>query len=297
MEGTAAALLAYSQPRSSARGAGQHGKGERMAAETVAAVLARCTVAEGLVHASYLPALILHVSAGAVGVLAGAAALLFAKGAPWHRAVGRVFFAAMLIAGVTAVPIAVTRVSFITGLLPAYFAATAWMAARRGRAGPGDVIALVLISALAAAYFILGAQAARSPTGALDGFPASFHYVFGGLAAFAALLDLHAILRPAWGEAARTTRHLWRACMALWSASTSFFFGQMDRFPDFVRGSGFNIALALMPLALMLFWVVRVRLMKQSAVPAFLKAPARIGGALYLTAVAAGLFGLLLPRG
>ncbi len=270
-----------------------------MSVETVAENLARGTIAEGLAHAAYLPALILHVSAGVVAVLTGAAALLFSKGAPWHRTAGRIFLASMLIAGVTAVPIAETRVSFITGPLAAYFAATAWMSARRSDRPVGlfEAGALVFVLTLAATYFIFGAQAAASPTGALDGFPASFHYVFGAIAGLAALLDVHAILRRTLAEPLRIARHLWRMCMAFWMAATSFFFGQMDRFPDWVRDTGFNLAVALFPLALMLLWLVRVLVMKRHAAPSLLAAPARLGGALYLTAVAAGLLGLLLPRG
>lgn len=86
-------------------------------------------------------------------------------------------------------------------------------------------------------------------------------------------------------------------CMAMWMAATSFFFGQMDRFPEWVRDTGFNFAVALLPLALMLLWLVQVLAMKRYAAPAFLAAPARLGGALYLAAIAAGLFGLFLPRG
>lgn len=270
-----------------------------MGVGTVAEDLVRGTMLEGLAHAAYLPVLVLHISAGIAAMLAGAAALLVSKGAPWHRTAGRVFLASMLVAGVTAVPIAEARVSFITGPLAVYFAATAWMSARRAERSAGLFAfgALALALAVAATYFIFGAQAAASPAGALDGFPASFHYALGALAALAALLDLHAMLRRTLAEPARIARHLWRMCMALWMAATSFFFGQMDRFPEWVREAGFNIAMALLPLALMLFWLMRVLLMKRYAAPSWLKAPARIGGVIYLTAVGAGLLGLLLPRG
>jgi uncharacterized membrane protein len=270
-----------------------------MSAETIAATLVRGSIAEGIMHGAYLPALIVHTSASAIGLVSGAAALLFRKGERLHRMAGRAFAAAMLILGLSAVPIGETYVSFITGPLAAYFAATAWMSARRKNETSGlfEICALVFALGLSAIYFIFGAQAAMSPTGKFDGFPASFHYVFGSIAGLAALLDLHAILRRKLSEPARIARHLWRMCFALFSAATSFFLGQIDRFPEFIRDTGFNVAVAFAPLALMLFWLVRVRFMKRRAVPAFAAFPARIGGALYLTALAAGLFGLLLPRG
>lgn len=270
-----------------------------MSPETIAASLAHGSMAESLVHVSYLPALILHTSGGVLGLLSGGAALLFRKGEFLHRMAGRVFFVSMLVLGLSAVPIAETHASVITGPLVAYFVTTAWISARRKGRGVSvfDIAAFMAASGLAATYFIFGAVAADSATGRLDGFSPTFHYILGGLALFAAALDLNTILRRGLSEPARIARHLWRMCFGVFSAATSFFLGQSDRFPEFLRDSGFNVAVALLPLALMIFWLVRVRFMKCYAVPVFAAFPARIGGALYLTALAAGLFGLLLPRG
>lgn len=270
-----------------------------MSVETVAESLASGTSLENVVRAATPPTLVLHISAGIVAMLAGAAALLFHKGEAAHRTAGRAFFVSMLILGLSAPLIAESRLAVITGPLAAYFVATAWVSARRDDRNSGmlEVGAFVFASALAAAYYTLGAQAAASPTGRLDGFPAGFHYVFGTLAALAAALDLNAILRRRIAWAPRIARHLWRMCFAMALAAASFFIGQLDRFPAVVRESGFNAAVVLTPLALMLFWLARVRLMKQTTSPGLVAAPARLAGGLYLIAVGAGLFGLLLPRG
>ncbi len=61
--------------------------------------------------------------------------------------------------------------------------------------------------------------------------------------------------------APRLVRHLWRMCFALFIAVTSLFLGQPQVFPEALRTSG---ALALPPalvLALLLWWLVRIRLL------------------------------------
>jgi len=52
-----------------------------------------------LVHAAAAAVLYLHVGAGTVGLLAGAAAFVFRKGSRLHRQAGKVFVIAMLVLG------------------------------------------------------------------------------------------------------------------------------------------------------------------------------------------------------
>ena len=57
----------------------------------------------------------------------------------------------------------------------------------------------------------------------------------------------------------RIARHLWRMCFALFIASASFFLGQAKVIPAPLRVYPVLIVLALLPLVLMLYWLVRVR--------------------------------------
>lgn len=57
----------------------------------------------------------------------------------------------------------------------------------------------------------------------------------------------------------RIVRHLWRMCFGLFVATGSFFLGQQQVFPSFVRGSSVLFVPAILPLVLMIFWLIRVR--------------------------------------
>ena len=57
----------------------------------------------------------------------------------------------------------------------------------------------------------------------------------------------------------RIVRHLWRMCFGLFIATGSFFLGQQQVFPAFVRGSNALFVPAILPLVLMIFWLIRVR--------------------------------------
>jgi hypothetical protein len=60
--------------------------------------------------------------------------------------------------------------------------------------------------------------------------------------------------------ARRIARHLWRMCLALFSAAGSFFIGQQKVMPAFMHGSPILLALGISPLFVMVFWLIRVRL-------------------------------------
>lgn len=85
-------------------------------------------------------------------------------------------------------------------------------------------------------------------------------------------LDARNLLRGGLTGSARTTRHLWRMSAAFFLATGSFFFGQARLFPAEIRQSGLLAIPALVPLALMLYWLIRVRvvpLVRMSWAPRF----------------------------
>src|SRR5712692_11424772 len=77
----------------------------------------------------------LHVSAGIVGILSGAAAMSFRKGSPRHALAGKVFVASMLTMAAAAVYLAFVKQetpNIVAGILTFYLVTTAWLTARRG---------------------------------------------------------------------------------------------------------------------------------------------------------------------
>lgn len=210
-----------------------------------------------------IPIMLIHIVGGSVALLSGAGALMSHKGGRWHGRAGTAFFAAMLVMAGTGAVIAALkpeRGTAMIGLFTCYLVVTAWNAARRRDGKPGRLerIALVAVLGCAAALFALGFLGLNDPRGRVDSLPWQVHFVFGSVAALAATLDLGFLWRGQLDGVQRIGRHLWRMCIAMLIATTSFFQGQQDEFPDIVRGSSFWYVPALAVLAALIFWGFRV---------------------------------------
>lgn len=211
------------------------------------------------------PVLIAHVAAGAVALPSGFAALALRKGEGAHRAAGTVFFAAMLVMsglGACVAALEPNRPTVFIGMLTFYLVATAWAAVRRqdGRIGIFEIGALLLVLGVATALAALGWEGAHSPRGQIDGLPFQPVAVFGAVAVLAAGFDLRGIWRGGVSGPPRIARHLWRMCMALTIAASSFFLGQQQVMPQIMRGSPLLVIPPVATLGVMVVWLVRVRL-------------------------------------
>jgi len=144
------------------------------------------------------PILIVHIGAGILGILSGAAAVSVRKGERLHRAFGTVFFASLLTTSALAVYLglfvpptapggAPPSASVSVGILTFYLVATAWMTVRRKQAGVGPFEYGALLGALsvAAALVIFGLHSASIPADRLRGYPVRY-YIFASMAGFAA---------------------------------------------------------------------------------------------------------------
>lgn len=229
-------------------------------------------------HAGAAVILFVHIAGGTVGMLAGAAALVFRKGSRLHRLAGHTFFVSMLAmasvgAGVS--PFLITAggdprwFDALAGAFALYLVATGWTTIRRKpkTAGRFEIAALLFALLMVGAAVSMGLEAASRPTGSLAEFGAQGYYIFGGLFALAAALDLNLILRGGLSGVPRLARHLWRLCAALFIAAGAFFFGQQRVMPEFMQGSPLLAIPPFATLGLMLFWLVRVRFAKAIAKP------------------------------
>jgi hypothetical protein len=216
------------------------------------------------------PLLIVHVGAGCLGILSGAAALSVRKGERLHRAFGTAFFVSMLTVSALAVYLAVfvpptaaggapPSASVSIGILTFYLVATAWMTVRRteGTIGRFEKGALVIALGVTAALLIFGLHAASIPMAR----PGRYvpYFVFASFAAFAAAGDFKMVLRGGISGVRRIARHLWRMCFALFFAASFFFLGQQKVMPVYMHGSPLLLALGIAPLLVMTFWLIRVR--------------------------------------
>ena len=205
----------------------------------------------------------IHIAAGLLAIPAGTAAVAARKGGRTHVRAGTLFLGSMLVLGISGAilePFSTPEPgSPLVGVFVCYFLLTGWMAARRrdGRTGRFEIAAGVValgIGALAAWGGFTGTVAAPDGVGPL--------YVAAGLWVLAGLGDLRAALLKRLTPAQRIARHLWRMCFAFFIATGSFFLGQQDVLPPALRGSPILFVLGLAPLAIMVFWLVRLRFSK-----------------------------------
>jgi len=216
-----------------------------------------------LVHAAAAAVLYLHVGAGTVGLLAGAAAFVFRKGSRLHRQAGNVFVIAMLVMsaiGATVAPFLPTpeRASVIAGVLTFYLVLSSWAAVKRklGQIGAFDYGLLLTAIAVVGFSAYLKGLAAESPNGKLDGQPAAAFVMFMIIGSLAAVGDLRLILQRGVSGAVRLARHLWRMTAALFIAANALFLGQPQVFPKALQGWLFLPALLI--LGLLLYWLGHV---------------------------------------
>jgi hypothetical protein len=139
--------------------------------------------------------------------------------------------------------------------------ATAWLASRRRGTGSLDWGALLVGIGGAVAVITIGVQTLNNPAGDQSA-PAGMSFFFGAVLMLAAAGDIRMLARGGISGRQRIARHLWCMCFGLFIATGSFFLGQQQVFPAFLRGSIFLTALALLPFPLMSYWFLRVRFSK-----------------------------------
>lgn len=202
----------------------------------------------------------IHIAAGTLSVLAGAAALVFRKGERAHRSVGTVFVVSMMIMAATAAALGRDFGNAIAGGLTIYLVSTAWVTARRGDKEVGVfeigafVVALgcALAMCVSASLIVFGGREAPN---ALVG-PMSFF--LGSALSLAALGDLSVVLRRGVSGAQRIARHLWRMCFGLFIAVGSFAAQGAQALPPGVPRAELLFSSMIVVLLVMFFWLVRV---------------------------------------
>jgi uncharacterized membrane protein len=205
----------------------------------------------------------LHIVAGSIALVAGAIAMYALKGATLHRKSGRVFVYAMLVMSSTGAIVAATlpvRVSVIAGALTFYLVVTALITVRRPAWWCTQFDFLMfffaLVTGFAGIYF--GVEAMHSLGGTLDGFSATPYFVFAGVSLIGAALDARMLLGNGVSGKHRIARHLWRMGFSMYIATSAFFLGQANLFPEPIR----KIVLLAIPVIIVIvftiYWLVRV---------------------------------------
>jgi hypothetical protein len=212
----------------------------------------------------FSPILLLHIYAGTIGLLSGAVALAFRKGSNRHAMAGQVFVVAMICLGASAMYLAVRKGqpgNFFGGIVAIYLVTTGWLTAnrRKGESSRLDWLTMLAPLTIAVTSVLNGIQRLTNPGAFHDGVPAGMNFFMASVLLLAAAGDVRMLI---WGLSAtqRLGRHLWRMCFGLFIASGSIFLARPHLFPEFMRRTGMLVVLGVLPLLLMIFWLVRIRL-------------------------------------
>jgi hypothetical protein len=226
-----------------------------------------------LLHGITVVAFVLHIGAGFIGLVSGAVAAFARKGGYLHRKAGTVFVLSMLVMATFAAYLAVAVPDQIVNLFISTFAfylvATAWVTVRRreGTIGLSEKIALFVALCLCAPFAILAFQLAigLAPmfTSAVpfEGPVLIAIYVFTSVLLMAVIGDAKVVLAGGISGAPRIARHLWRMCLGLTLATGSAFTNGFARLlPGPYHVPPIFFFPQFLPLGLLIFWTIRVRL-------------------------------------
>jgi len=213
--------------------------------------------------------LVIHIVAGAVGILAGYIALSSVKGATVHRNSGTVFVYAMITMALMGSTMAVVRnvapgANTPVGLLTAYLVITGLTAVRpsSSRSHWQEPALMFVVLALSVTLLTFGIEAITSPKGRLYGMPSFPFFIFAAIGVLSAAGDFR-LIRSGGAQtlrgAPRLARHLWRMNTALLIAAFSFFLGQAKVIPKPIRIIPLLAIPPLVVLAGLLYWLWRVR--------------------------------------
>jgi uncharacterized membrane protein len=209
-----------------------------------------------VIHDLVLP---VHVLAGMIALIVGYAALFAPKGGRLHKQTGKIFVYAMVVMGLGGSFLAAINpkgspTNIVAGLVTFYLVSTAMLTVRKQwRPGRFDV-------ALAIAAFLVGVLALNVGMGGRpDASPA---IVFGMVAILGGIGDVRVIRAGGIQGQRRIARHLWRMCLGMVVAAGSFFLGPRGRVPEIIYYPSLLPIPVLIPVVVMVFWLVRLRVKK-----------------------------------
>ena len=202
----------------------------------------------------------IHIIAGGLAIVLGAAALLVRKGGPIHRRAGLVFVYAMVVMGLTASMLG----TVVGGIMPVYFVVTALTTVRPESTWTRriNIAAIAVAAGLAIVMILGGVKAFNAPKRALDGVPFPMFFFLATITLLAAYGDVRVMRFGVPRGGPRLARHLWRMCFALFIAAGSFF-SIRSRVAAILPEPFTTLPMRMLPILLvfvaMFYWLWRVR--------------------------------------
>jgi hypothetical protein len=165
--------------------------------------------------------------------------------------------------------------NFGGGVFTFYLTLTAWLTARRkdGQTAGFDWLLLLMPLALGTLTWMNGISIVRSGVDSPDGVPVGMSFFMGSVMLLAGAGDVRMLVGGGVVGAKRIARHLWRSCFGLFIAAGSFFIGPSNRPLRLLSSAGLGqhlspalfsttvyLILTILPLLLLVYWLLRVRL-------------------------------------
>jgi len=211
---------------------------------------------------------VIHIAAGALGLITGYIALFGKKGAGLHRKSGTVFVYAMLTLAVGGIVIAALRnvapaLNIPAGLIAAYLVITGLTAVKPLEKGGREIHIAAMLLALVVGMTTIGfGFQAIANGGKMYGLPPFPFFMFGVVGLVGATGDVRVLRSGPLRGTLRIARHLWRMSFALFIAAMSFFIGQAKVIPKPIRILPLLALPVVAVLITMLYWLWRVRFRK-----------------------------------
>lgn len=93
--------------------------------------------------------------------------------------------------------------------------------------------------------------------------PAAIYFIFTSLAVLGVVTDARVLLKKGIMGKQRILRHLWRMCVPLYVAASSFFSGQQQVFPEALQGTFYLSIPEYSVLLLLFFWLGKTWMQKR----------------------------------
>jgi hypothetical protein len=178
---------------------------------------------------------------------------------------GNIFFVSMLTMGLTAALLG----NVFGGVITFYLVSTGWLTARRreGETTIFDWGAFLVALVVGVIIVTHGLKIVSGSIPPKPGVPVGMTLFLGSVVLLAAAGDVRMLAHGGVFGTQRVARHLWRMCFGLFIATGSFL--AQRRVLAFLGGPRIML-LAVLPLILMIFWLIRVRfknVYKRKSVP------------------------------
>ena len=214
----------------------------------------------------FSPVLFVHICSGICGLFSGAAAVALRKGSRRHALAGNIFVVSMMSLAATGVYLALLK-GQPGNVLGGSFHLLSGSHRLDDGAPPKPADRHIRLARPAhrslgrdRVHHLRHSKPPPVPTACIAANPC-WPVLLPGFGCVVALAgDIRMLVRGGIDGTQRLARHLWRMCFALFVASGSIFLARQHLFPAVMRTTGALYLLTFLPLLLMIFWLIRVRL-------------------------------------